>query len=266
MATLAPPLVKKLALDWEKEYGSAVLSGVIGDLLHRLRGGYHISREDQPNTNFSVKRPQDKAGQGPDNMAAAIDMTMNAADMKKCTARLVAAYNDRSDPRRKYINAFNGYSGIGTARRYDVYASVVAFANDSHKWHVHLEIRRAYVGSAAAMQAILSILRGESKASYLASIAPKPPAVSAKPVASGAAVKAPAYPGRVLRRNDAQKAPDAALKVWQARVVAAGWTSLGKPDGMFGAKTENIVKAIQRQHKQSADGVIGPKTWPLPWA
>lgn len=32
-------------------------------------------------------------------------------------------------------------------------------------------------------------------------------------------------------------------------------------DGVFGAKTEEAVKAFQRDHGLTADGVVGPKTW-----
>ena len=32
-------------------------------------------------------------------------------------------------------------------------------------------------------------------------------------------------------------------------------------DGVFGEQTEEAVKTYQRQHKLTADGVCGPKTW-----
>ena len=32
-------------------------------------------------------------------------------------------------------------------------------------------------------------------------------------------------------------------------------------DGKFGAKTENAVKAFQKEHWLTADGIVGPKTW-----
>jgi len=33
-------------------------------------------------------------------------------------------------------------------------------------------------------------------------------------------------------------------------------------DGIFGSKTEAAVKAFQKQHGLTADGRVGPKTWP----
>ena len=305
MSTLPPPLLRTLAADWEKRCGlpTALFSGIVGNNLHI--GGYHISRQDQPSTNYSVKRPGDRLG--PANMASAIDMSMSPADMKTCTARLVRAYADKTDPRRKYINAFNGWDGSGDAMRWDVYGQTCTRASPDHKWHIHLSIKRMYVASATAMRAILSILKGESKAAYLASIAPKPkpppvkpppvvvkptpvvvpvpppPPVVAKPpppVAKPPAVKPPAvkppaakppvapvvpkFPGE-LKRNDAQKKAIAPLVIWQRRTVSQGWTSLGRPDGFYGEKTENVVRAMQAQHRIGVDGRIGPKTWPLPW-
>ena len=254
MSTKAYPVLRQLAADWEKKCGlpTAVISGIVGDTSHAARGGYHISRDDQVSkTNYSVVRPDDRAGKGPDDAASAIDMTMSTADMKLCTARLVRVFSDKTDPRGKYINAFNGWSGSGDAKRYDFYSRVVSKATPDHKWHIHLSIRRAYANSATAAKAILSALRGDSKATYLASIAPKPAASSS------------AYPGRVLRRNDRQAAADPAVKVWQARALESGWAAIGKADGFFGPGTETVVKAIQRQNDLTVDGEIGPATWAI---
>lgn len=170
MATHAPSQLVFLANEWEKLYGSAVLSGIVGDLAHKLRGGYHISIQDQPSTNYSVVRADDKAppGNWPRDRASAVDMTMSTADMKKCHVRLRNAWNNRSnDVRMKYINAWNGWDGEGDAGRYDVVKGTVGTATPDHKWHIHLEIRRRYVNDRNAMLAILSILKGESLEDYL---------------------------------------------------------------------------------------------------
>lgn len=257
MSTVATALMKGLASDWESKCGltSAVISGIVGDLAHRLRGGFHISRQDQPTTNFSVVRPDDRPGNGPDDAAAAIDMTMSTADMKTCTARLVKMWTNKADPRRKYINAFNGWLGSGDAQRWDVYANTKSYASPDHKWHVHLELRRKYVASATAAKAVLSVLKGEPVDQYLVSIG------AAKLTAA-----APPYPGRVLKRNDRQTRPDPYVKKFQDRMIARGWTSLGKAgDGFFGRGTEEVVKRFQAQVGVPVDGMIGPKTWPLPW-
>lgn len=170
MTTLAPTQLVFLSNEWEKLYASAVLSGIVGDRAHAARGGYHISIEDQPSSNYSVKRPDDKAppGNWPRDRASAVDMTMNLSDMKKCHGRLRAAFLNRSnDPRMKYINAWNGWDGNGDAGRYDVVTGNVSTATADHKWHVHLEIRRRYVNDRRAMEAILSILKGETVEQFL---------------------------------------------------------------------------------------------------
>lgn len=177
MTTLSTSSLNWLANQWEDVFGSAVLSGIVGDLAHKVRGGYHISRQDQPSNNYSVTRTDDKYGPG--DRAAAIDMTMNTSDMKKCHTRLRGFWQNRSrDPRMKYINAWNGWDGQGDAGRYDVVTGKVSTATSDHKWHIHLEIRRRYVNDMNAMRAILSMLKGESLAAYQEAISPTPPQTS----------------------------------------------------------------------------------------
>lgn len=167
MATLSTSSINWLADEWEKLYGSAVLSGIVGDLAHKIRGGYHISREDQPSDNYSVVRTDDKPGNGPSDRAAAIDMTMSTSDITKCHTRLREIWKNRDDdPRMKYINAWNGWDGQGDAGRYDVVKGTVGTATSDHKWHIHLEIRRKYVNDMNAMRAILSMLKGETLAQF----------------------------------------------------------------------------------------------------
>lgn len=165
MATLSTTNLNWLANQWESLYGSAVLSGIIGDLAHKARGGYHISRQDQPSTNYSVVRADDKLG--PSDRAAAIDMTMSTADIIKCHKRLRTIFLNRDDdPRMKYINAWNGWDGEDEAGRYDVVTGNIGTATADHKWHIHLEIRRRYVNDRTAMEAIISMLKGESLDDY----------------------------------------------------------------------------------------------------
>lgn len=256
MSTVATSQVKKLASDWQHKCGfkSAKLSGIVPDRSHLAKGGYHCSREDQPNPrNYSVVRPDDKGG--PSNAAAGIDMTMNAADMKSCTSRLAAAYDNSSDPRRKYINAFNGCTNGKTATRYDVYARKKSSASKDHVWHVHLSIRRKYTQSATAMTAILSLLKGESLSSYL------------KSVGGGGAAQSPgsgkpAFPGE-LKRNDRQSSPNANIKKVQDQLNRKGQKVTA--DGFFGAGTEKAVKAFQKSKGLDQDGMVGPKTWAALW-
>lgn len=259
MTTVAYENIRTLCDGIERIFASAVCSGISGDRAHRKlrQGTYHLSREDNPRGTFSVTRPDDRAGKGPDDAAAAFDISMNRRDMILATQRLMRVWSNPGDPRRKYLNAFNGWLGVGDAQRFDMVTRRKSRASKDHTWHLHGELRRLYVLSKAAVKAILSALRGESVPHYLTSI-------GVKPYAPVARVAMPPYPGRVLRRTTADK-PDSAVKAWQQRMIARGWKSIGHADGRFGPKTESVVRRFQQICKVETDGAIGPKTWPLPW-
>jgi hypothetical protein len=263
-STIAYQEMKEFAKGWEKIFRTAVCSGIVGDKRHR--SGYHKGRSSVGSRDYSVVRPDDRSG--PRNASSAVDMTMGRTDMITATKRLAAAYHNTNDPRRKYINGFNGWVGRGNATRYDVYARKTKRATSDHKWHVHLEQRRRYTQDRTSNEAILSILRGETVAQWLArrGVKPAPPA---KPAAPGkpaaAAPKAPPYPGRVLRRNDRQRAPDPAVRMWQQQMRNRGWTSVGKADGLPGPAFQRTVRAWQKHCRMAVDGTVGPKTWPTPW-
>jgi peptidoglycan hydrolase-like protein with peptidoglycan-binding domain len=261
MTTTAYPTVERLVTGICKLYPSAVPSGIVGDTRHqKLRqGSYHLSRQDCPPRTFSVIRPDDVAGQGPDDAASAFDVSMRRKDLMIATQRVMAVWANGNDPRRKYINAVNGWTGTGDAQRFDMVSRKKSVASPDHKWHMHVSIRRKYVLSEAMVTAILSILRGDTIAYYLALIG-----VVVAPAPVKRAVT-PSYPGRVLRRTTSTK-PDSAVKAWQGRMLVRGWKSLGKADGLFGAKTEDVVRRYQKQCRVPVDGAIGPQTWPLPWS
>lgn len=172
MTTLAAPFIANgVVKAWEAEYPSATFSGIVGDQAHQARGGYHISIEDQSSTNYSVVRPDDKAPPGTWSRkhATALDMSMSKTDMVKSTRRWMVVWSDRTDPRRKFFNGFNGWTGSGDAQRWDFVTNTVQKSTNDHQWHQHTEKRRRYWNDPQADRAMISIARGETKQQWLAS-------------------------------------------------------------------------------------------------
>jgi hypothetical protein len=172
MTTRATDALTWLSRQWEAVIDSATRrddaatqAGIVGDARHRASGGYHISRQDNPAGNYSTIRADDRAGCGPSDAAAAVDMTYaRTADLAATHERLRVVWRNRAtNPAAKYINAWCGWDGQGSAGRYDMVSGKVSTATDDHKWHIHLEIRRRYVEDMDAMRAILAALVGTTK-------------------------------------------------------------------------------------------------------
>lgn len=84
---------------------------------------------------------------------------------------------------------------------------------------------------------------------------------AAPPPAStpGAEGGAPPWPGRLLSPgvtgDDVRQA--------QGRLSERGWVI--RVDGVFGPKTNGIVRSFQREKALNADGLVGPQTWQALW-
>lgn len=56
------------------------------------------------------------------------------------------------------------------------------------------------------------------------------------------------------------------IKRFQYRMKRVrGWRGMGAIDGVFGTKTEAVVKKFQRQKGLKVDGLVGIKTWKAAW-
>ena len=55
------------------------------------------------------------------------------------------------------------------------------------------------------------------------------------------------------------------LQTFQKQMYGRGWTSIGSPDGLYGAKTQRVVKLFQAQKGLAVDGKIGRITWDKAW-
>lgn len=168
--TKATDIMMDLADEWEEAIPSAVLSGINGDADHQAKPGKHLSRSDNirkwGSSCWPVTHANDKLG--PSDKACAIDINMNRTDQNKVHKRFVNVFNNRkTDPRAKFLYAFNGWDGEGVPCRYNLVTGAVDETDDSHKWHEHVETFYGFVNDPKMKRAIMSIVTGETVAQYL---------------------------------------------------------------------------------------------------
>lgn len=255
MTTLAPQNLRDAAAEFERLYASAVFSGIVGDMAHRLEGGYHISLEDQSSGNYSCVRLDDAAppGDWPRNLAAAIDMSMNSSDMATASRRVEAVWANPADTRRKYFNCINGWLGSGDAVRWDFVTGKKSYASPDHKWHTHSEIRRRYVNDPMARKALVSMYAGESHDQWLASIGQAPP----PPPAERQLKRELSYNGVPAQMMYGDDVVEVQRKLKINYRSYGGWLAI---DGWYGNDTKGVVTEFQRRAGLSVDGIVGPQT------
>lgn len=237
-----------------KAYEPAVELGGI----YANKKGYHNTRKanianwpgNYSYAQFEIDR------QGPDDKAAAIDLTFPNAQRGDYST--IAVYSSRlraagraNDPRTVYFREFYGQCDSDReVEGYDFTKERDASSDDSHLWHIHISIHRAYVGLAKAFRALMSILKGETVAQWLASEEGKP--VDPPP-------PAPKLGDRMLSKGHE------GADVWelQALLISRGYTlpRFGA-DGDFGDETDAAVRGFQRctLGPSEVDGEVGPKT------
>lgn len=125
--------------------------------------GYHNSRDDLPPSDYSVMEySDDQLGDG--SYASALDLTIRDQNvMNATTAKLRDAWLAQ-DPRLNNVRAFNGTTDGSNALRWDVSngpPSSTSWTDDSHLWHVHLEVFRRYSNDMDTMRNILSVMVGQ---------------------------------------------------------------------------------------------------------
>lgn len=231
--------------------------------VYANKPGYHNKRKNLPADDYSVREfTVDR--EGPSTEAGAIDWTFrdaqagNYSTIAKYSKRLMAA-GKSNDPRADYLREFFG--NVDSDREvegWDFTRNQPSTSDSSHLWHIHVSVHRKYVDDQKAMDALLSILKGETLSDYVTRTGHKPESgrVAAKPTA-------PPYPGTELHRNDHQSKADPNVAKAQAKLKQRGWSI--KADGFFGPTTEAVVKQFQAQKHLTADGVIGSRTWVAIW-
>jgi LysM repeat protein len=199
----APSAMREAVKAMEKAFRSAVFAGIVPDSRHLKNGGYHVclvhlfahGKADD----YSNRRKLDqstavsKPGRG---FSCASDVSLSKADMMRLHANVRRVYLDRTDRRRRYINAINCWDGSGDAVRYDFQGNTAGWASPDHKSHTHADFPRAYIDAdrdpkmaAKAQRAWVSVVTGEARAAWddreepKPVVAPKPPPGAApKPV------------------------------------------------------------------------------------
>ncbi|MEV6526896.1 peptidoglycan-binding domain-containing protein [Longispora sp. NPDC051575] len=256
MATIPTPNMQKFAADFERAIDTAegrndaaTFSGIVGDVAHRREGGYHISREDQPNPgNYSVQLGPDR--EGASNWASAVDMSMMQRDMWLVTARLLASAKDPNDPRLDSVREFYGTLDGRTVTGWDCYNGRPSSSDSSHLWHVHISFLRKYANDAAAMAAVLSVIVGQPSPG---GGTPTPPTPSY-----------PAWPGREISYTPGRPQMNGGdVRTWQQRMAARGW-SIGV-DGWYGPQSASVARQFQAEKGLTVDGIVGPNTWAAAW-
>jgi len=243
----------------EKKRPSAVMAGIVPDKRHLKNGGYHVCLihlaangrlGDYSSSRTLDKRPKVTNG-GADN-SCAYDIGMSKADMIKTYAAVRKVHGDKGDPRRRFINAINCWSGKGDAKRFNFQTGTVEYATPDHKTHVHGDTPRAYVDASRskadadkAARAHISVLTGESKAAWLAREEPSP------------ATTKPAQP--VKPTTWAIRAGDTLGKISEKTGVSIAnlqrWNSMGTSTVIYAGKTLRLVPP-------PAPPVVVPR-WPV---
>jgi peptidoglycan hydrolase-like protein with peptidoglycan-binding domain len=229
------------------------LGGIYAD-----KSGYHNTRDRNRSRwpgNYSIRESEDLGG--PADKAAAFDWTFpdaqagRYATIAKYTQRLLASGRDRNDPRLDGLREFygqadtdRGVEGWDCRHLYDI------TSDSSHLWHIHLSFDRDKVLSYALVDAVFSVLRGETVAEWRARTgtapAPEPPPAGGHQPGS-----------RTLRlTNPLMEGADVEfVQRW------IGPARCGAADGVFGPHTSAGVVWYQRMRGIAADGEVGPQTW-----
>lgn len=138
--------------------------------IYANKSGYHNTRkhhlESRPR-DYSIRDAVDR--EGPDDKAAAFDWTFpdaqsgRYATISKYVSRIIASGKDPDDPRLNNWREFYGQADADNAvEGWDSRYLVPVSSDSSHLWHIHGSVSRKYVADLPTMQALLSVLRGES--------------------------------------------------------------------------------------------------------
>lgn len=169
--------------EWERMEPATVFAGAWG----RAKPGYHCDsyglwwHKDENGVyswrgDYSLQLADDKVlGTSLEQFGAAVDITFpdaqngNYTTIRKYSDRIKAAWVAR-DPRlvgwREVL--CNCSDNDSSADGFDIPGHYERTPDDTHKWHIHFSCSRRYLGDLKVWQAMMSILRGETLAQWLA--------------------------------------------------------------------------------------------------
>jgi peptidoglycan hydrolase-like protein with peptidoglycan-binding domain len=243
------------------------LGGIYADKsgYHNTRAGNRAKWPDD----YSVRDHEDQLG--PDDKAAALDWTFPNAQaghystIMLYSSRLLASGRDMNDERGNVLREFYGNAdGNAVVDGWDFRYLVNVSSDSSHLWHIHFSFCRDQVTNPAAMDAVYSILVGESVQAWRARTKPAPapgptPAPPPPP---------PPAPKPVLPTGDEPGARQLQLATpmlhgpdvsFVQKFIGYAWC--GAADGYFGPQTREGVARYQRMRGIAVDGIVGHNTW-----
>jgi hypothetical protein len=253
MTTRAPETLVWLYREWEKlvDYPSATFSGIVPDAAHLNNGGYHVSIEDlvahgnggdYSNVRTLDKRPPVTSPLGIEQ-SAALDVSLSKTDMVRLYGRVKRVFDDRTDPRRKWLNYWNVWNGVAgnLPDRFNFQSNTMGTTSRDHEWHSHSDVPRAYVdltlNSAncwTAVQAKLSVIRGELKEDW--------DMPTAKEIAAATWAQLIGSPGLGV---DPRPAADWLKDAWATRAdLDSGKTKVQLQQGTIDAIVSGVVAAL----------------------
>lgn len=254
----APQALRGVVSRVEDVRRSAVMAGIVPDQRHLQGGGYHVclshlrlhDRFGDYSSSRTLDRPPkvSKVGEG---YCCAYDIGMARADMIRTHGSVRAVWLDRSDPRRRFVNAINCWDGAGDATRYNFQLNTQGWATPDHRTHVHGDAPRCYMDPGhpeheKAARAHASILIGESRAAWVAREEP-----------AGRGQSKPAGGSWLVKAGDTLSEIAAARKVTVGQVQA--WNNLGKSTTIFPGQNLRTVAPAKPVAKPA---VVKAPVWP----
>lgn len=198
----------------------------------------------------------------------ALDITHDPAhglDARKLADQLLAS----RDPRIKYLISEGRIASSYPAHGYPAWAWRPYTGLNAHKTHVHVSVVAGKDGDSVKAWPITRLVLGDHPAPAQP-LGPRPEPAPAFPLPRGwyfGPLSGPLQSVSGFRhRLSTGKRGHRGLQAWQRRMIARGW-DLGPTgaDGLFGDRTEAVVRAFQSDKGLAVDGRLGVKTWRAAW-